>query len=164
MGFKPHRFAALIARSVEFVVQRNKQYSTAPNSQLTTAHMCPAREHGAFESRLPALTAALLGVHFLCRERRVQKRLFLKFLLCSFLCSLQRNEPKKGRPATRPAAALTKDMFTAAARTRTFGRSNSVPPAPVPMPFVRHRCNGFLKHRILNIQNGCRIRCGMTGL
>ena len=39
--------------------------------------MCPARESGAFESRLPALTAALLGAHFLCRQRKGTKKIFL---------------------------------------------------------------------------------------
>jgi hypothetical protein len=49
----------------------------------------------------------------------------------SFLCSLQRNGPKLyRRPAGRP-----------------YIRALSVPPAPVPMPFFRLRCYGFLKHR-----------------
>ena len=47
------------------------------------AIMCPARESaaggretpGAFESRLPVLTAAPLGVHFLCRERKCTKKI-----------------------------------------------------------------------------------------
>jgi len=47
---------------------------------------------------------------------------------CSYFSFADKEKyQKKGRPATRPAAVLTKTMFTAAARTRTFGRSNSVP-------------------------------------
>jgi hypothetical protein len=50
-----------------------------------TARMCPARESRlksgcetprAFESRLPALAAAPLGVTFLCRQRKGTKKIF----------------------------------------------------------------------------------------
>ncbi len=67
--------------------------------------------------------------------------------------------PQESRPATRPpeANSLTKNMFTRAAlygrpvgRPYAGGHGGTAPttcvsPAPVPMPFVRHRCNGILK-------------------
>jgi hypothetical protein len=48
----------------------------------------------------------------------VQNNLFIINSLRSFLCSLQRNEPKKRRPAAWPAALLAKHINTASSQTR----------------------------------------------
>ena len=82
---------------------------------------------------------------------------------CSFLCSLQRNEPKKRRQQ------LGLRLPSRNARTRGRhelahpGAQTACRPKSACARFARHRCNGFLKHRTSNIKNRCRM-CGMTDL
>jgi len=59
-----------------------------------------AAEAGRLESRLPALTAALLGVHFLCRERKGAKKELKDFLFVLFFVRFQRKVPKEKPPSS----------------------------------------------------------------
>ena len=74
------------------------------------------------------VAGALSLVRFFGASKEMNKGRILKNIFCTLSLAAKKGYPQESRPCvSRPAGVLAKHLFTAASRTRTSGRSDSLP-------------------------------------
>ena len=130
---------------------------------ITTPRSCARRGNPACGGTRNAGGALSWGHRFFGHAKKGCEKELKDFLFVLFFVRSQSKVPKEKPPAAWPSALLAKTINTASSQTRP-DRSGlrHVTPFSRVHELRSAALQRVLKHRILNIKNGCRITCGMT--